>query len=262
MDHFKICTVCGTQYPSANPPAVCTICADDRQYIPDMGQSWITHAQLIQKHAVRIGKLQERVYELDISPVFGIGQRALFIESPGGNILWDCMSLLDPAAISFIRSKGGLKAIAFSHPHYYSNMSYWAETFNCPVYIHSNDEKWIVFPHQHLELWSGVEKELWDGMKIINTGGHFPGSSILYAPGLSPQGTIFCGDTFVISPDKNHVAIMYSYPNRIPLPVKEVQRIAQQMESLDFDNLYSFLRYLNIRGNAKQVFEESMKRYV
>ena len=26
---------------------------------------------------------------------FGIGQRALLVESPGGNVLWDCVPLLD-----------------------------------------------------------------------------------------------------------------------------------------------------------------------
>jgi len=72
-------------------------------------------------------------------------------------------------------------------------------------------------------------KPLWDGMRLINVGGHFPGSSILHVPHLSPEGTVFSGDTLVIAPNKQHIAVMYSYPNRIPLSRNEVQRIKQQL---------------------------------
>lgn len=263
MEELKICITCGTQYSSSSGhPEICIICADDRQYIPEQGQGWITPEQLSLKHAVRIGKLQDNLFEFDISPGFAIGQRALLILSDNGNILWDCIPLLDAGLSSFIKSMGGLKAIAFSHPHYYSNMNFWAETFGCPVYIHENDSRWIVDRGSRVQLWGGADKELWDGMRIINTGGHFPGSCILHVPQLSEKGSVFCGDTFVISPDKKHVAIMYSYPNRIPLPLKEVQRINELMDRLEFDSMYSFLQYLNLRGNAKEVFKESMKKYL
>src|SRR5699024_8297664 len=123
------------------------------------------------------------------------GQRALFILSNEGNILWDCFPLLTEGTVEFIKSKGGLDAIAFSHPHYYSNMNHWAETFNCPIYIHHKDEEWIMNKGSHVSLWEGYEKPLWDDMRLINIGGHFPGSSILRAPSLSEKGTIFYGDT-------------------------------------------------------------------
>lgn len=44
---------------------------------------------------------------------------------------------LEEFAIEFIKSKGGLNAIAFSHPHFHSNMNEWAEIFGCPVYNRS-----------------------------------------------------------------------------------------------------------------------------
>lgn len=54
-----------------------------------------------------------------------------------GNILWDCVSLLDEATIDIVKALGGLKAIAISHPHYYANNAQWSSTFgNVPVYIH------------------------------------------------------------------------------------------------------------------------------
>lgn len=42
-----ICTTCGTQYAeSEQPPVVCAICEDDRQYLKVTGQQWTTHEKL------------------------------------------------------------------------------------------------------------------------------------------------------------------------------------------------------------------------
>ncbi len=54
------------------------------------------------------------------------------VQSKVGNILWDCVPLLDEMTIEFIKAKGGLRAIAFSHPHFYSNMNDWQEPSNVP----------------------------------------------------------------------------------------------------------------------------------
>jgi len=262
MNQKKICGGCGTQFPSATDlPEFCPICNDDRQFIPEGGQTWTTLDEMTNNYSVVAKKVTNNLYDLKIAPTFAIGQRALLVLAPGGNILWDCIALLNEPTIAFIKSKGGLKAIAFSHPHYYSTMNDWAEVFNCPVYIHQSDEQWIVHKGKHLNLWSGTEKELWDGMRIINIGGHFPGSSILHVPFLSPKGTVLCGDTFAISPNKKHMAIMYSYPNRIPLPVQEVQRIKKRMLALVFDTMHGFYDVQNIYSDAKEILEHSLEKY-
>jgi glyoxylase-like metal-dependent hydrolase (beta-lactamase superfamily II) len=124
------------------------------------GQRWTTPEDLAARHSIRTNRLQENVYELEITPSFAIAQRALLILSPQGNILWDCIPLLNEPIIEFIRAHGGLRAIAFSHPHYYSNMHEWAATFDCPVYIHRSDEPWIFNGGSHIPLWEGEEKTL------------------------------------------------------------------------------------------------------
>jgi glyoxylase-like metal-dependent hydrolase (beta-lactamase superfamily II) len=262
MNQKIICTACGTQYPQVfTTGAICPICLDDRQAVPETGQSWTSLSNLQDNYSVIVKQLKENLYELKMAPSFAIGQRALLIITPGGNILWDCIALINEPTIEFIKSKGGLKAIAFSHPHYYTTMNEWAEIFNCPIYIHEKDEHWIFNKGEQVSLWSGEEKELLDGIRLINIGGHFPGSSILQVPFLSKEGTILCGDTFYISPSKKHAAVMHSYPNRIPLPVAEVQRIKKQMQNIKFDTLYGFYDYQNICGNAKQLIEHSLDRY-
>lgn len=263
MNQKKICTSCSTQFSSGNnTPELCPICNDDRQYIPEKGQTWTNLNELSNSYSVIAKKINDNLYELKMAPSFAIGQRALLVLAPGGNILWDCVALLNEPTIEFIKSKGGLKAIAFSHPHYYSTMNEWAEVFGCPIHIHQSDEQWIMNKSSHVSLWSGIEKQLWDDIRIINIGGHFPGSSILHIPFLSPEGAVLCSDTFAISPSKKHMAIMHSYPNRIPLPLHEIQRIKKQMHLLQFDTMHGFEDYQNIYSNAKEILENSLAKYV
>ncbi len=262
MNQKIICTACGTQYKQElTAGAVCPICMDDRQAVPEKGQSWTNLQELSDHYSVIVKKLTDHLYELKMAPSFAIGQRALLVITPEGNILWDCIALINEPTIEFIKSKGGLKAIAFSHPHYYTTMNDWAAVFDCPVYIHQKDEQWVFNKGNNISLWNGVEKELWQDTRLINIGGHFPGSSILHAPFLSNQGAILCGDTFYISPSKKHTAVMYSYPNRIPLPLEEVRRIKKQMAGIQFDTIYGFYDFQNIYTNAHQLIQDSLDRY-
>ncbi|MEO6869225.1 MAG: hypothetical protein ABI168_06250 [Ginsengibacter sp.] len=187
-------------------------------------------------------------------------QRAFLILA-GGNILWDCVSLLNEQTIDFIKSKGGLNAIAFSHPHYYSTMNEWATNFDCPIYIHKNDEQWIMNKGSHVKVWTGTERGLWDNIQIVNIGGHFPGSSILHIAANSHNGIILCGDSLYISPSKRHIAVMHSYPNQIPLPLHEVNRIKKQIQDIEFDTMYGAFDFQNLYQNAQNILIDSMKKY-
>lgn len=262
MNEKKICTACGTQFPKDIGSVACPICTDDRQYIPEKGQSWTTHHELLGSHSIITKQLNESLYEIKMVPSFAIGQRAFLLVTPSGNILWDCISLLNEPTIEFIKSKGGLQAIAFSHPHYYTIMNEWAEIFDCPIYIHRHDARWVFNKGAKVTLWEGTEKLLWDDVRIINIGGHFPGSCILHIPFLSKNGVILCGDSFYISPSLKHMSVMYSYPNRIPLPLTEVHRIKKEMELLNFDTMYGFFDFQNIILNAREILIGSLEKYV
>ncbi|MEO6230914.1 MAG: MBL fold metallo-hydrolase [Ferruginibacter sp.] len=262
MNNNIICSTCGTYYLVESAPELCTICLDERQYFPERGQSWTKPEDLHRKHSIKLNKIQDRLYELEINPMFSIGQRTMLVLSDEGNVLWDCIPMLDEMTIEFIKSKGGLKAIAFSHPHYYSNMNDWAEFFDCPIYIHENDAEHIMQNGKNIKLWNGDELLLWDGIKIMLIGGHFAGSSILYVPFLSKEGSILCGDTIFLSPSKKHFSIVWSSPNRIPLPLSEIERIKHRMESIAFDTFYGYIKTQNLDIDVKKVFKESMERYI
>ena len=259
----NICVTCGTQFPPKEAlPELCPICNDDRQYINPNGQTWISADELSQKHTVKITKINEHLYSLKVIPDFAIAQRAFLIISPQGNILWDCIPLLNDEVIAFINSMGGLKAIAFSHPHYYSNMCEWAETFGCPVYIHSLDGQWVSYKSKFVSLWNGDRKLLWGGINIIHIGGHFAGSCVLYLPSADNKGTLFCGDTFYIAPSKRHIAVMHSYPNQILLSKDDFIAVYKRSAGLEFDNLLGAFERQNLTENAQLLFTNSMKRYI
>ena len=83
-----ICTACGTQYPdSAQPPALCAICEEERQYVPPRGQSWTTLQALSQSHMNSMREYEPGLIGIGSQPQFAIGQRALLLRTSGGNVL-------------------------------------------------------------------------------------------------------------------------------------------------------------------------------
>lgn len=261
MNEAKVCATCGTKYPIDYRGSSCLICNDDRQYVPLDGQKWTTSFDLVEKHFVKIKQLKPNLFELIVSPVFAIGQRALLVTSKSGNILWDCIPLLDENVIRFINDKGGLKAIAISHPHYYSNMKDWAEQFDCPIFLPESEKEFIVNPTDRIRFLIEEEVDFWDGIKLFRIGGHFPGSSILWLPKANGKGIVLCGDTFNLSLSMKHFSVMYSYPNRIPLLVKEIEVIKRKMQEIYFDEIYGFWSYQNLLINAKKILMDSLTRY-
>ena len=258
---FKnVCHTCGTRYAD-KAPQTCAICEDERQYVPASGQKWTSYDELSQTRTVRFNKLLPDVCQLRVSPAFGIAQRTHLILSPEGNLLWDCLPFLDEATVAFIRSKGGLKGIAISHPHYYSLMKVWADTFDCPVYLHKADSGWVMDQSDYIQFFDGDKQVLWDGLEIIHTGGHFAGSTILYAPNTGDKGSVFVGDTLQVALSRQFIAMMYSYPNLIPLPLSEIDRISNIVTSLNFDSMYGAFEWQDIHSGAKEIFERSVKRY-
>lgn len=254
-----LCKTCGTQFPAAaEPPAECPICGDERQYVPEVGQQWVTYDEVRASHRADIREEQPQLTGIGLEPQFGIGQRALLLESPSGNVLWDCVPLLDDTA-TFVEDRGGLRAIAISHPHYYTTMVEWAHRFKCPILIHELDREWVQRPDDAIELWAGDIRELWDGLTLLRLGGHFAGGQVLHWP---EGDALLSGDIVQVLPGNRWVSFMYSYPMLIPLPPREVERIASALEPLDFDRLYGAWWGRVVRENGKNVVRRSAERYL
>ena len=55
---------------------------------------------------------------------------------------------------------------------------------------------------------------------------------------------------------------MYGYPTLIPLPAREVERIAAALEPFEFDRIYGAWWNRVIRGDGKSIIRRSAARYV
>lgn len=259
-----ICVTCGIQYPpSAEPPARCRICDEDRQYVRRGGQAWTTLAAMAEGgHRNELQAVEPGLTAIVTAPRFAIGQRALLVRAPGGNLLWDCIALLDPDTVARVRALGGLAAIAISHPHYYTTMVEWAETFGARVYVHAADREWAVRTSPRVVFWSGDRLTLGEGLTLARLGGHFTGAAVLHwAAGAGGHGALLTGDTIQCVPHQDWVSFMYSYPNLTPLPAWEVRRIAAGAASFAYDRLYGAFGGV-IEAGAREAVARSAERYV
>jgi hypothetical protein len=260
-----ICVACGTQFSETDsPPDRCPICDDERQYVNWKGQLWTTLDRLRESHSNLIKEEGKRLFGIGTEPTFAIGQRALLVQSPGGNLLWDCVSLLDDQTIDRVNNLGGIRAIAISHPHYYSAMIEWSRAFKgAPIHLHVADREWVMRDDPRLQFWEGTTHPLWDGMTLINCGGHFDGGTVLHWPGVADgRGALLTGDVIQVAMDRRYVSFMRSYPNLIPLSAAAISQILERIEPFAFEQIYGAWRERNVLSDAKGAVSRSAKRYL
>ncbi len=259
-----ICQTCGTQFQATvQVPARCPICEDERQYVGPKGQQWTTLEALREDHHNIIRTVEPGLAGIGTSPSFAIGQRALLVETPGGNVLWDCITLLDEATVTMVKALGGISAIAISHPHYYSAMVEWSRAFNAPIYLHAADREWVMRPDSAITFWEGENQALGGGLTLVRCGGHFPGGTVLHWPeGAGGRGVLLSGDIINVVPDRRYVSFMYSFPNLIPLSPAAVRRVVEAVEPYAYDRIYSAWWERVVPENAKQAVHHSAERYI
>ncbi len=257
-----ICTTCGTQFAEAEaPPRECAICQDVRQYVPPQGQQWTTLEQLRRKHRNSWREYEPGLFGIGSEPEFAIGQRALFLRTPHGNFFWDCIAFLDAATIELVRSSGGLRGIAISHPHYYTTMVEWSRAFAAPIHLHADDREWVMRPDDAIQFWEGETNELAPGVTLHRCGGHFPGGTILHwRDGAEGRGALLSGDILAVMPD-GMLSFMFSYPNAIPLPARTVEAIGEKVEPLAFDRIYGAFWERVVPRDGRDVLRRSVARY-
>jgi len=195
---------------------------------------------------------------------FRIGQRALLVRTGNGNMLWDCISLINPDAIALVNALGGISTIAISHPHYYASMVEWSRAFGgVPIYLHEDDRQWVQRPDPCIRFWRGETYSLERGLTLIRVGGHFLGFQVLHsAEAEHGQGALFTGDQPQVCPDQRYVSFMYSYPNFIPLDAASVRKIVSALEPFRFARLYGAWRNFVVQENAKEALRRSADRYL
>lgn len=269
---WLICTACGTQYPTADRQqrSRCFICDDPRQFTPPSGQSFTTLGSMVSslagyRNVFRRYDRDDRLTFIYTTPKFAIGQRCVLVRTPAGNILWDCVTLLDDATVAEVNRLGGIHAIVISHPHYYSTHLQWARAFGCSVYLAAEDSQWLAQtdPSRQLFLEPGTrELELGlpggnkTGAVALKLGGHFPGSMVLLF-----AGHLLVADTLLTTPagigswesdaagnkreghlgrpqGANSFAFMWSIPNMIPLSPDDISQMWDVLGKHEFQSTH------------------------
>lgn len=259
-----ICVTCGTQFaPGDKAPERCPICDEPRQYVPATGQAWTTLAALGRGHCNAFREHEPNLIGIGTVPAFAIGQRALLLRTESGNILWDCISLLDAATVALVKGVGGLSGIAISHPHYYSSMVEWAQAFDAPIHLHAADRQWVMRDDPAIKFWDGDTCSLGHGVTLIRCGGHFAGGTVLHwAQGGGGAGALLCGDIVQVIPDRKFVTFMRSYPNMIPLSAPAVERIGAQLSPYPFEAIHGAWFDRTIPRDGKAIVSRSIARYL
>jgi Metallo-beta-lactamase superfamily len=259
---LPICSTCGVQYGAERPD--CPICLDERQYVGWDGQQWTTLAKL--RAAGHRGRIEEEgpgVVGVGASPPTAIGQRALLVRTPAGNVLYDMISYIDDELIAGVGELGGVSAIAISHPHFYGSVIEFCEAFDAPVYIHSKDREWVARPSDAIVFWEGDTREILDGLTLINAGVHFDGGQVLHWAGAEDgAGALFTGDIFTVVPDRRWMSFMHSYPNLIPERPRTIRRAVAMMQPYDFSRVYGGWWRRNVHTDGAAALRRSADRYL
>jgi hypothetical protein len=268
-----ICETCGVQHAPVpdhpdQPPARCAICEDERQYVGRNGQRWTTTPDGLHASGRRnvFAEVEPGLTTIDTVPSFAIGQHAHLIQTPAGTIMWESISLFDDDTAEEIRRRGGIAAIAISHPHFYSSVIEFSHALgNVPVWLHAADRDWMMQPDPVVHFWEGNEAKPLPGsdVKLIRVGGHFPGGTdLLWPAGAGGRGALFCGDMPQVAADTRWVSFLYSYPNMIPVSAAEVSEIATTLARYRFDRIYGSWVGKVVPSNGQAVVARSAERYI
>ena len=259
-----ICATCANQIAdTAEPPPVCPICADERQYIGRGGQRWTTLEELTAsgRHS-DIREVEPELLGIGVTPSFGIGQRALVVATEDGQVLWDPPGFIDEPAIEAVRHRGPLLAVTASHPHFYGVAVEWAHAFpGAEVLIPEADAQWLMRPDPAVRRWR-AELEVAPGVRLVQCGGHFAGSAVLHwAAGADGRGVLLTGDTLPVVADRRYVSFMRSFPNYVPLPAASIERIVERVVPLAFDRIYDGWWTSVLETDAHDAVLRSAERY-
>jgi glyoxylase-like metal-dependent hydrolase (beta-lactamase superfamily II) len=258
-----------------NPKNTCKPCLDPRQYVPEQGQQWSKASEWLisssstNEKQFRFELIEEKndarlIRIITKNTNVGIGETPFIILTKYGIVIWDCCALYNSNLFESIKkiSKDyqlSIVGIAISHPHFYTSSLTWAKALQTKIFISHLDKQWFQRINEGLAkdlvvFFDSETYNLLPGITIIRCGGHFDGSCVLHwdrqkagTPATIIQaaskdklpftGAVFCSDTFGPGMDRKTITFMWSYPNMIPLPPKDVLQIWHSMQPFQFDEI-------------------------
>lgn len=263
---------------------------DDRQYPCPTGQAYTSQRQLVPKTTFTFvpEESDDRILRLKLDPPVAIGQTPILLLTTNGAVIWDCCgfnSVELMQQICKLSPTGKVAAIFISHPHFFGSSLTWAKMLDCNVFISKLDRHWyqrgLDPSHPHADLAARqqyiveVERDRFalphiPSVTLIRCGGHFPGSNVLHwerdsetQPSKEPKGAaVFCADTFMVMLDRKRFTFAYSFPNNIPLPPRDVEKIWLQMRAFSWSTTFGGWSGRHILSGSRSALLRSARYYI
>jgi hypothetical protein len=260
-----ICLACAVEHPdTAEPPALCRICSDERQYVPLAGQAWTSLPELTAAGtSLSIVAVEPDLFGINEHPSLGIGQRAHLVRTDAGNLLWDPTGFVDGAGAAAVLKLGPVAAIVASHPHMFGVQVEWSRALGgVPILVSAADREWVQRPDDAIRFIDSDDHLILPGITLRTIGGHFPGSLLAYwSAGAEGRGVVLSSDTIFPGQDGKWVSFARSFPNHIPLSGTVVDRVANAAIAYPFDRLYGNFGWV-IPTDASAIVRRSADRHM
>ena len=263
MQHF-LCSNCGFWQKHFEVPSRCPICMDFRHTPPEDGWEFLAATTVAERVKTQIFvNDDEGVVIFWNEPSIGIGTRGYLVLHPEGAVLWDGCAHYDEAALDIIawwsERFGGLRLISASHPHAYGALWQLQERFGAPVALPVADLEWtnaFAVSHPFEDV-----LEVAPGLRIIQTGGHIDGHTVLY---WAEEEALFAGDLLKFHYDEdgqlNGLSTHKAFNRQIPMSHAEVRRYRTALEGTNFSRVWtSFDGEDCKRADANRLFDAQLQ---
>lgn len=232
-----VCTNCGFWQSDFSVPTSCPVCLDFRHTPPENRWEFLNF-EAAQTSATTTWRFDDGVWIFETQPKWGIGPSGYLIERAGGNIFFESCPFYSEEALDFLESKGGIAWLSASHPHAYGGFWQLQKRFSPTVAVQTQDLRWTNSFNTQYPF--DEELDLGDGARLIHTGGHFDGHSILF---LKREKTLFAGDMLKFHFDQSGafdgISTHKGFNRRIPMSQLEIRRYQSVLEPLDFQRTYT-----------------------
>ena len=230
------CTNCGFWQRYFSVPPACPVCTDYRHPLPPEGWDFLTQKEAEAQVETVWEEVLPGIFQFSNAPSIGIGPCGYLVLQNGGNVAFEGASVYSEAALDKIRRLGGIHYLSASHAHVYGGLWQLAERFEPEVVIHQDA---LPMAQAFKVSWPFAdEAELAPDVRLIHTGGHTPGHTVLYLP---EQRLLFCGDALKFKLDTQpvgratHISTHKAYDAHIPLSHADVRAYRDVIAPLDID---------------------------
>ncbi|MGF1502763.1 MAG: MBL fold metallo-hydrolase [Paracoccaceae bacterium] len=223
-------------------PLGCPICMDTRNALPEDGWDFKTEAFAETTFTTSWRQVDDDLWAFTARPKFGLGATGWLTTRDDGNVMFESCPWYSADALEQIRSLGGIRALAASHPHGYGALWQLQRVFAPILTIHRAD---IPYSKAFRVTWPADDvHEIAPGLTLHHVGGHYEGHSVLHD---MANRRLFVGDSLKIDQTEFGVSTAISchkaYHYEIPLSHGELARYVEVFRQLPFQTAITPFEY-------------------